>query len=152
MDFEKRLKELFIDLPEVRPLPQTLASAVQTGKLLYITGQLPYSEGKLSLKGRVGLEISPDQALLAARYALFHCLSVMQASLGSLNKIKQIVQLSGWIAAGGDFKDHDRVLDAASQLLYEVFGPQGKHSRVAVGVHSLPQNACLELSLIVEVK
>lgn len=152
MDFEKRLKELFIDLPEVRPLSSALSPAAQTGKLLYVTGQLPYSEGKLALKGRIGLEISPDQGALAARYALFHCLSVVKNALGSLNKVKQIVQLSGWMAAGGDFKDHDRILDAASQLLGEIFGSAGKHSRIAVGVNSLPQNACLELSLIVETK
>ncbi|OGQ46760.1 MAG: hypothetical protein A3H42_05330 [Deltaproteobacteria bacterium RIFCSPLOWO2_02_FULL_46_8] len=152
MDFEKRLKELFIDLPEVRPTSQALSSAVQSGKLLYLTGQLPYSEGKLSFKGKLGLEILSDQGMLAARYALFHCLSVIQDTLGSLNKVKQVVQLSGWMATGGDFKDHDRVLDAASQLLTEIFGPMGKHTRIAIGVNTLPHGACLELALVVEVR
>lgn len=151
MDFEKRLQELFIELPEVqRPIGAAIPW-VQSGKLLLVGGAYPYSQGKLSFKGRLGLEVSTDQGALAARHAALYLLSCVRAALGSLNKVVRIVQLTGYIASGGDFKEHEKVLDGASSLFRDVFGSHGVHTRVAAGVGTLPHGACLELSLIVEV-
>jgi len=152
MNYEKRLSELLIELPEIAQPVKATVPSILAGKLLYIGGQLPYSEGKIAFKGRLGLEISLDQGHLASRYALLQALSVIRQTLGSLNKVQKIVQLAGFVASGGDFKDHDRVLDSASNLLQDIFGSAGKHTRIAVGVHTLPLGACVELSLIVEVK
>ena len=152
MNYEKRLEELFIELPEVPVLVKAAVPGVVAGKMLYISGQLPFSDGKIVLKGRLGLEISLDQGMMAARYALLSALSIIRQSLGSVNKVEQMVQMSGFVASGGDFKEHEKVLDAASNLLHEIFGSAGKHSRIVVGVNSLPQNACVELALVVAVK
>ena len=152
MDYEKRLTELFIELPEVTHQAKYFTPTVQAGKLLFVSGLLPFAEGKLAFKGRLGLEITLDQGVQASRYAMIQCLSAVQAKLGSLNKIEKIVQITGFVASGGDFKDHDRVLDGASNLLQEIFGTAGKHSRMAAGVNTLPSGACVELGMIVEVK
>ncbi|MDO8527394.1 MAG: RidA family protein [Deltaproteobacteria bacterium] len=153
MDFEKRIAELFIELPDPpRMINKGVVQSVLSGKLLYVGGALPYIEGKLSFKGRLGLEVSTDQGGMAARHALSQALSAVRDNVGSLNKIKQIVQLHGFIATGGDFKEHDKVLDPASSLLFDIFGVAGKHARMVVGVNSLPQNACLSLTLLVEIK
>lgn len=149
---EQRLEELFIELPEVPKPPPGILHSVLEGKLLVVGQQLPLQAGKIAFKGRVGVEVGLDQARLAARFALLVCLSAVQEALGSLNKVKQIVQLTGFIASGGDFKEQDRVLEQASKLLIDLFGNAGKHSRVAVGVNQLPQNACVGISLIVAVR
>lgn len=155
MDFEKKLAELFIDLPEI-PSPTGVVVPADTfhsaGKILHVGGQLPYVSGKMSFKGRLGVEVSPDQGKLAARHALLMALSALRQELGSLNKVQKIIQLTGFIAAGGDFQDHDRVLDGASALLEEIFGAAGKHTRIAVGVNSLPKGACVELALLAVTK
>lgn len=152
MTNEERIEELFIELPDVPKLPDGVLPAVLVDKLLYIGGQLPFQAGKVSFKGRLGVEIALDQGRLAARYALLVCLSAVHQTLGSLNKVKNFVQMTGFVASGADFKEHDRVLDDASKLLVDIFGSSGKHSRIAVGVNQLPQNACVEISLILAVK
>ena len=152
MDFDAKLDELFIDLPEPVQTAASVSHAVQVGKLIYISGVLPYSEGKIAAKGRVGLEVRLDNAKLAARIAAVNALAILSTELGTLNKIKRIIELTGYIASGGDFKDHFKVLDGASELLGKIFGPAGRHARNAVGCTCLPQDSCIELSLIVETK
>ena len=151
-DFEKRLGELFIELPEVPKTAAGVVASVLADKLLHVGMHLPYSAGKMAFKGRLGVEVTLDQGKLAARHALLFCLSAIRQSVGSLNKIKNFIQLQGFVASGGDFLDHDRVLESASKLLEDIFGPAGKHTRIAVGVNQLPQNASVALSMIVAVK
>jgi len=153
MDFDAKLDELFIDLPEPVHLTSGTAHAVQTGKLLYIGGVLPFSEGKMASKGRVGLEVRLDNAKLAARIAAVNALAIMWKEFGgTLNKVKRIVQVTGYIASGGEFRQHFKVLDGATELFSQIFGSAGKHSRNAIGCAALPNDACIELSLIVEIK
>lgn len=153
MDFDEKLDELYIDLPEPPQSATGTTHAVQVGKLLYISGVLPLSEGKIAPKGRVGLEVRQDNAKLAARIAAVNALAIISTECGgTLNKVKRIIQVTGFIAAGGDFRQHFKVLDGATELLNQVFGPAGKHTRNAVGCTTLPQDACIELSLIVELK
>lgn len=153
MDFDAKLAELFIDLPEPAPPAAGTVSAVHVGKLLYVSGVLPFSEGKITSKGRVGLEVRLDNAKLAARIAAVNALAIMWKEFGgTLNKVKRIIQVTGYIASGGEFRQHFKVLDGATELFSQIFGNAGKHTRNAVGCTTLPNDACIELSLIVELK
>lgn len=151
-DFEKRIQELFIELPEVPKSPLGVVPAVLDQKILYVGQCFPLSAGKMAYKGRLGIEISLDQGRLAARHALLIGLSTIRQTLGSLHPIKNFIQMTGWIASGADFQEQDRVLEAASKMLVDIFGNAGKHTRMAVGVNQLPLGVCVALSLIVAVK
>lgn len=151
MNFEERIDELFIDLPEP-PLPaENVVNVAKSGKLLYVSGQLPYAEGRQSYKGRVGLELNLDVGRAAARAALIQTLGVLRSELGSLNKIKRIVHMRLYIATGAEFKDHRKVAAAAQELLREIFGAFGKCSLEVAGCASLPEGAAAELALVVEI-
>jgi len=147
MDFDKRVEELFLDLPEMP------ASAVQAGKLVFIGGVLPWREGKMAYKGRVGLELNLDAGRLASHAACQQALGILRKHLGgSFNKVRQVVSLRGFIASGTEFHEQDKVLDGAAKLLQDVFGPAGKPVRSSVGVTALPHDAAVELELVVEMK
>lgn len=153
MDFDEKLEELFIDLPEPAADMGFAVSAVQVGKNLHVGGVLPFAEGKVQNPGRVGVEVRLDMAKLAARTAAVYVLALVARELGgSLKKVKRIVSVDGYVACGSEFRDHGKVLDGASELFGQIFGPFGKHIRTAVGVSSLPQNACVELSAVFELK
>lgn len=152
MSFEKKLAELFVELPEVPKPAHGVISALLDGKTLYVGQCLPLAAGKIVHKGRVGIEVSLDQARGAARHALLTGLSAMRGGLGSLDRVKQFIQMQGFVAGGGEFQEPDRVLDQAAKLLIDIFGNAGKHTRLAVGVNQLPQNACVSLSLIVSLR
>jgi enamine deaminase RidA (YjgF/YER057c/UK114 family) len=153
MNYDEKLHELFIDLPEPPTTLGGTSNTTQVGKLLFINGVLPLSEGRISPKGRVGLEVNTDNARRAARTTAVNCLGAISTHCGgTINKVKQIVSVTGYIAAGGEFRDHFKVLDGASELFSQIFGPAGKHTRNAVGCSNLPNDACVELSMIVELK
>ena len=153
MNFDKKLEELFIDLPEPHTCATGTAHAVKSGKLVFINGVLPFSEGRIITKGRVGLEVTLDQAGRAARIAAIYALGIFASEFGgSINKVKRIISVTGFIASGGDFRDHFKVLNSVSDLFEQIFGSAGKHSRNAVGCSCLPNDACLELSLVIEIK
>ena len=153
MDFDERLDELYIDLTEAGPLPAGVEHAVKTGHLVFVSGKLPRAEGRLTHRGRLGLEMTLDQGKAAARAALVQSLSALWHFLdGSLNKVKRIVAVRGFVASGADFKEHQKVFELASKLLIDIFGNAGKHSLTAVGVSNLPNGAAVEIELIVEVK
>lgn len=153
MDFDQRVEELFLDLPEPAPEVGAVANIAQSGKQLFISGAFPWKDGRMSHRGRVGLELNLDSGRLASHAACMQALGMLQKYLdGSLNKVKRIVYLRGYVASGSEFKDHHKVLDSASQLLMDVFGGAGKHARSAIGVSALPHGAPVELEIVVEVK
>ena len=154
MDFDKKAADLFLDIPEAPKETGVVANAVQTGKLVFVSGAYPWKEGRLAYKGRLGIELTPDVGRMAANAACVQALGFLNGHLkNSLNKVKRIVSIKVNIAAGSDFKNHQKVADGASLLLNDVFGPlAGKHSRVVVGVNSLPMGAAVEVELIAEVK
>lgn len=153
MDFDAKLNELFIDLPEPVTIKNGFAHAITIGKLLYVGGQLPFTDGRLMAKGRVGFEVKLDTAKLAMRTACIHALAVIAAqSDGTLNQVKRIVQVEGYLATGGDFADHDKVMSGASELLTSIFGKFGAAACVSTGVASLPQNAPVVISMLVEMR
>jgi enamine deaminase RidA (YjgF/YER057c/UK114 family) len=150
--FEKRLTELGIELP---PAPQPVASyvsAVQARSFLYVSGQLPFRDGKLLCSGKVPEEVGVEAAQQAARQCVINALAVARDYLTTLDQIQQVVRLSGFVASSPDFYQHPLVVNGASDLLESIFGTAGKHSRIAVGVASLPLNAPVELDLILTVK
>ena len=148
MSPEDKLKELGIELPEA---PKPLGSyipCVQTGSLLFLSGILPLKNGKLNRTGRVGESVSLDEAREDAKIATINALSILKAHIGSLNKIKRCVKITGYVASAPDFTEQPKVLNAASDLLFEIFGEAGRHVRAAVGVNVLPLNSPLEIEFI----
>jgi enamine deaminase RidA (YjgF/YER057c/UK114 family) len=151
MTSEDKLKEMGITLPE---LPKPLGSYVpfvRTGNLIFISGMLPLKDGKLLYTGRVGEAVSPEEAAEAARTAAVNGLAVLRSAIGSLSQVKRCVKISGFVASARDFTGQPKVINGASDLLYEVFGDEGKHARAAVGVHILPMDSPVEIEFIFEV-
>jgi enamine deaminase RidA (YjgF/YER057c/UK114 family) len=151
MSPDDRLRELGITLPEA---PQPLGSyvpAVRSGDLLFLSGILPLVDGKLQREGKVGEHITLEDAREDAKRAVLNALAVLRSYTGSLNSVKRCVKITGYIASSPDFTDQPKVLNAASDLLHEIFGEEGKHARAAVGVAILPLNAPVEIEFIFEV-
>jgi enamine deaminase RidA (YjgF/YER057c/UK114 family) len=149
---EERINELKITLSGAPAPLGSYVPCVQTGNLLFLSGMLPLREGKLTRTGRLGESVSLGEGQEDARQAVINALSNLKAYLGSLNEVSRCVKLNGYVASAPDFIDQPKVLNAASDLLRDVFGEQGKHARVAVGVSVLPLNSTIEIDFIFEVK
>jgi enamine deaminase RidA (YjgF/YER057c/UK114 family) len=149
--FEQKLNELGIIIPEA---PKPLASyipAVKSGNLIFTSGQLPIKEGKLLFVGKVGAEISEDDAMKAAEVCAINCISAAKTLLNSINQIKRVIKVSVFVASASGFIAQPKVANGASDLMVKIFGEFGKHSRCAVGVAELPLNAPVEIEMIFEV-
>jgi len=151
MSPEKKLQELGITLPETPPPLGSYIPIVQTGNLLFLSGILPLVKGKLVRQGCVGQDISLDDAREDAKTATINALSVLKSYIGSLDKVKKCVRITGYISSASHFTEQPKVLNAVSDLLFEIFGESGRHARSAVGVNILPLNATLEIEFIFEV-
>ena len=148
---ERRLQELGIQLP-APPQPFGIyAEAVRTGNLLFLTGMLPTEGRSAKFAGRLGAELDVETGRQAARLAALNGLAVAREYLGSLDKVARIVRLGVYVATSGDFRDHPKVADGASELLQDVFGKDKNPSRMVFGVASLPLGTPVELELIFEV-
>lgn len=147
---DARLRELGIDIPEVASPVANYVPAVTTGNLLYTAGQLPFVDGALVATGKVGAEVTTQQAVELARVATLNALAAAQSVLGSLDRITQVVKVNGFVASTPDFIAQPTVLNGASELLGDIFGDIGIHARAAVGVAVLPLDSPVELELIVE--
>jgi enamine deaminase RidA (YjgF/YER057c/UK114 family) len=152
MSFEARIKELGLSIPGPPRPAGRFVPAVQTGNLIFVSGQIPAVSGQPGIKGKLGKDLSIEQGQEAARQALLNVLAVIQSTIGTLDAIKRIVKLNGWIASAEGFNSQPQVVDGASMLLEEIFGEAGKHARAAIGVAELPLGAPVELELIVEVE
>ncbi|MBW1604389.1 RidA family protein [Streptomyces sp. JJ66] len=147
---EARLAELGLTLPEVAAPLASYVPAVRTGRYVYTAGQLPLVNGSLPATGKVGSEVSPEQAKeLAARCAL-NGLAAVKSVCGDLDRVARVVKVVGFIASAPHFTGQPGVLNGASELLGEVFGDAGVHARSAVGVSVLPIDAPIEVELQVE--
>ena len=147
---EEKLKELGIALPEA-PVPAgNYIPAVKTGNLLFISGQIPLENGKVAYTGKVSND-NLETAQKSAKSCAINILAQIKREAGSLDKVSRIVRLSGFVNAVPEFTQHPKVINAASDLMFEVFGEKGKHSRIAVGVGSLPLNSMTEIDAIVEI-
>ena len=147
---ESRLAELGLTLPEVPAPLAAYVNCVRTGNLLFLSGGLPIDAEK-KIIGKVPAECSVEEAVEGARIAILNRLAVVKAEVGSLDKVVRIVTLNGFVSSAPDFYDHPKVINGASELLIEIFGDKGRHSRTALGVSALPLNVAVEINLVVEV-
>jgi enamine deaminase RidA (YjgF/YER057c/UK114 family) len=146
----QRLAELGIALPAVAAPVAAYVPAVRTGDLVYTSGQLPFVAGVLPRTGLVGAEVSAEDATADARTCALNALAAVDALVG-LDAVVRVVKLVGFVASSAGFTGQPGVVNGASGLLGEVFGPAGEHARSAVGVAQLPLGAPVEVELIVEV-
>jgi enamine deaminase RidA (YjgF/YER057c/UK114 family) len=151
MSPEEKLKELGIDLPDAPKPLGSYVPCVQTGQLVFLSGILPIRNGTLARTGRVGENVTIDEAKEDARKATINALAVLKAHIGSLDKVQRCVKITGYIASAPDFAEQPKVLNAASDLLFDIFGKAGTHARAAVGVYILPMHSPLEIEFIFEV-
>ena len=151
MSVVETLTKLGLTLP---PPPKPLATyipACQAGDLLFVSGVLPFRDGKLSVTGKLGHTLSIEQGYEAARLALLNALAIIQQETGSFERVKKIVRLTGHVASATGFAEQPAVINGASDLLVELFQERGRHARLALGAAELPLHAPIELELIVQV-
>jgi len=152
MTAEEKLKELSVELPEIPKPLGSYVPFVKTGNLVYLSGMLPLKDGVLLKTGRVGDTVSLEDAVLCARTAAVNALAVLKSAIGSLENVQRCVKITGFVASSADFADQPKVMNGASDLLFQVFGEEGRHARAAVGVNILPMNSPVEVEFIFEVK
>ena len=136
---DQRLKELNIELDDASVPAGSYVPYVITNNLVFISGQLPFIDGKLTIKGKVGDNVSLDDAVKMSEACAKALLSQLKAACnGNLDKVNKVVKLGGFVASAPNFTDHPKVINGASDLIVNIFGDKGKHSRFAVGVAALP--------------
>ncbi|MFI6030628.1 RidA family protein [Amycolatopsis magusensis] len=150
MSWSARLAELGIDLPGVAAPLAAYVPAVRSGSHVYTSGQLPFVQGELAATGKVGAEVSPEEAKSHARTCVLNALAAVHALTG-VDSITRVVKVVGFVASAEGFTGQPAVLNGASELLGEIFGEAGVHARSAVGVAELPLGAPVEIEVIVEV-
>jgi enamine deaminase RidA (YjgF/YER057c/UK114 family) len=148
---EDRLAELGLSVPEVAKPVAAYVPAVRAGSFVYTSGQLPFSDGALLRTGKVGAEVSAEDAKVLAQQCVLNALAAVKAEIGELSNVRRVVKVVGFVASAPDFTGQPGVVNGASELLGQVFGEAGLHARSAVGVAVLPLDAPVEIELIVEV-
>jgi len=147
----EKIAALGLALPAVPAPVAAYVNCVRSGNLLFLSGGLPI-DGDRKILGKVPTDVSPEEANEAARMIVLNRLAVIRDELGSLDRVRQIVALNGFVNSAPDFYGHPQVINGASELLVEIFGDKGKHSRTALGAASLPLNVAVEINLVVEVE
>jgi enamine deaminase RidA (YjgF/YER057c/UK114 family) len=147
---ESRLAELGISIPAVTKPVAAYVPAVTSGNLVFTAGQLPFVDGALPATGKVGAEVSPDDAVGYARTAVLNALAAAQSVIGSLDRVTRVVKVVVFVASPAGFTGQPAVANGASTVLGEIFGEAGAHARSAVGVAVLPLDAPVEVELILE--
>ena len=145
-----KLEELGLTLPEVVPPLAAYVPAVQSGNYVYVSGQLPIVDGKMALTGKVGAEVTAEQATGLARTCAVNALAAIDAVVG-LGRVVKIVKITGFVASAPGFTAQPGVINGASELFLDVLGELGRHARSAVGVAELPLGAPVEVEVIAEV-
>jgi enamine deaminase RidA (YjgF/YER057c/UK114 family) len=151
MSITSKLASMGLSLPAVPKPVASYVPAVRTGDLVYCSGQLPTVSGELQAQGRVGIDVSEDDARRAARVAALNCLAAITSVVGDIDRIRRIVRVNGYVTSTETFVNQSAVIDGASDFLVELFGEVGQHSRAAIGVYQLPRGASVEIDMIVEV-
>lgn len=151
MTVSSRLVELGIELPAVVAPLAAYVPATRTGNLVYTAGQLPITDGELLATGKVGAEVTPEQAKDLARVCGLNALAAVHA-LAGIDAVVKVVKVVGFVASAPGFAGQPAVINGASELFGEIFGEAGAHARSAVGVSELPRNAPVEVEIIVEVR
>ncbi|MDE1826973.1 MAG: RidA family protein [Thaumarchaeota archaeon] len=148
---EEKLALLNISLPTPPKPAGSYIPVVRTGNLVFVSGQIPVKDGKVEFQGKVPTNVPIEVAQQAAKLCIINVLAQLKAEIGTLDKISRIVRVSGFVNSAQDFVEQSKIINTASDLLFEIFGEKGKHSRIAVGVASLPLNSTVEIDLVAEV-
>ena len=148
---EQKLEELGIKLSTPSGPVANYVNTVKTGNLVFISGKGPLKSDGNYVLGKLGENLTLEQGYEAARLTAINLISTLKASIGDLSKVRRIVRVTGMVNATSDFTDHPKVVNGCSDLLVEVFGDNGKHTRAAVGMNSLPLNIAVEIDMVVEV-
>ncbi len=148
---EEKIESIGIKLP-IPPTPAgSYVPVIRSGNLLFVSGQIPMKDGKVVFTGKVS-DDNLETAQKSARMCAINILAQLKRELGDLEKVAKIVRLSGFVNSEPEFSQQPKVINSASDLFFEIFGEIGKHSRIAVGVASLPLNSMTEIDAIVEIK
>jgi enamine deaminase RidA (YjgF/YER057c/UK114 family) len=148
---EERVAELGLELPPVVRPVASYVPTVRTGSLVYTAGQVPLKGGELLASGKVGAEVSPEQAAELAKVCALNVIAALKAEVGELSRVVRVVKVVGFVASAPDFYGQPQVINGASDLFGAVFGDAGAHARSAVGVAVLPLNSPVEVEAIAEV-
>lgn len=149
----ERLAELGISIPSAPKPVAAYVGFVRQGDLVFVSGQLPFVDGKLAVTGLLGRDVSLEDGAKAARICAINLISQAAAACeGDLERVLRVVRLGGFVASTPDFIDHPKVVNGASELIGAVFGERGQHARAAVGVAALPMNAAVEVEAIFAVR
>jgi enamine deaminase RidA (YjgF/YER057c/UK114 family) len=148
---EEKLESFGIVLPEVPKPLGSYVPFVRTGNIIYLSGMLPLRDGKLTRTGKVGQSVEPGDAALDARTCAINALAILKSAVGGLNNVKRCLRISGYVASAPDFTGQPKVINGASDFMFEVFGEAGRHARSAVGVNVLPLDSPVEIEFIFEV-
>ena len=151
--FEENIKQLGIEIPD---MPAALANYVPykiSDSIVYVSGQAPVMNGELIYKGKIGNDISIDDGIKAAELCCINIISILKESInGDWDRLDNFLKLGGFVNCNSDFFDQPQIINGASDLLVNIFGEQGKHSRFAVGSNSLPMNISVEIDAIIKIK
>lgn len=149
---EQRIIELGLELP-LAPSPMAnYVTCLQVNEFIYTSGSSCFVDGKPLFTGRLGSDLTIEQGYEASRITVLNLLSVIKAEIGDLDRIERFVKVLGLVSSANDFYDQARVINGASDLLVEIFGEKGKHTRSALGTSVLPFNIPVEIELIVKLK
>lgn len=152
IDFDKKLKELGIELiPPTKPIANYV-KAVRTGNLIFLAGHGPTRADGSNITGKVGKDLTIEQGIEAARVTAISLLSTLKNEIGDLKKVKRIVKVNAWVNCNSEFTDQPKVVNGCSDLLVAVFGEKGKHARAALGTNALPMGIAVEIEMVVEVE
>ncbi len=151
MSAEEKLAELGRKLPEPPAPAGSYVRAKRSGNLLFVAGQLPMVDGVVQVCGKVGADVSIEEGQEAATLCALNALSILKAEAGSLEAVKQLVRVEGFVCSADGFTDQPKVINGASEFFAEVLGEKGSHARLAIGVKELPLGAAVEVAVIAEV-
>lgn len=149
---KERLVELGITLPEATSSLFHYIPVVVHNGIAYVSGQLPRVNGQLPYMGKVGAEVSAEEAKQCAEICVLRGLSVLEAEIGSLDRVERVIRINGYVQSASGFSQQSKVMDAASELLTRIFGDQGRHARTAIGVAELPSHAPVEIDFMFAIK
>lgn len=152
METEDRMKSLGLELPEAPKPVANYVSAVRTGNYVFTSGHIPSVKGELKAKGKMGGELTVEEGYECAKITALNCLAAVKSLIADLDRVNRIIRVTGFVNSALGFTEQPKVLNGASDLLVEIFGERGKHSRLAIGAGELPGGAPVEVEMVVEVR
>jgi len=152
VEIEKKIKSLGLELPDVPKPVASYIPAVHSGNFVFTSGQLPTIKGELKARGKIGRDLTVEEGYECAKLAALNCLAALKSVVGELDRVRRVVRVTGFVNSEPGFKDQSKVMNGASDLLVEIFGDEGRHSRLAIGTSELPLGSPVEVEMIVEVQ